>query len=77
VRRGGAAWEVGMAETVASRDVYETMVQAMLAEARSHLRRMEILSNQELVEGTLIGLEEQRRGEGIPWEEVLRRLERA
>jgi hypothetical protein len=69
--------EVGMAETVASHDVYEAMIQAMLAEARGHLRRMEILSNAKLVEGTLIGLEEQRRGEGIPWEEVLRRLGRA
>ena len=65
-----------MAETVASRQVYETMVEGMLAEARAHLRRMEVLSNAELVEGTLIGLEELRRGEGIPWEEVLRRLGR-
>lgn len=66
-----------MAETVTTRDIHETMIQAMLAEARAHLRRMEILSNRELMEGTLIGLEEERRGEGIPWEEVLRRLGRA
>jgi hypothetical protein len=28
---------------------------------------MEILSNRDLLEGTLIGLEEERRGEAIPW----------
>jgi hypothetical protein len=67
VASGGAELEVDVAETVASRDIYETMIQAMLAEARAHLRRMEILSNRDLLEGTLIGLEEERRGEAIPW----------
>jgi hypothetical protein len=53
------------------------LAQVIARRAIVFARDLAVMTHPEFLEATREGLEEQRRGEGIPWEEVLRQLGRA
>lgn len=52
---------------------HDAVKDALAREAANHLRTITVLSDPEFVEGGRIGLEQERRGEGIPLAEARRR----
>lgn len=51
------------------------IIEAMAREAIVHARNLALLAHPEFVEGTLAGLEQERRGGAIPLDEARRQVE--
>ena len=56
--------------------VVTTVEEALVNEARVHLRKQVLLTDRHFIDGTRVGLEEEARGETVPLDELRRKYGR-